>query len=38
MEHLDEEGTFIGAAMGELVLKLTMITPWKVVQLEFCIN
>ena len=34
----DEEGAFIGSAMGELVLKLTTMTQRNVIQLESCIN
>ena len=34
----DEEGAFIGSAIGELVLKQTMMTPRIVTPLETCIN
>ena len=34
----DEEEAFIGSAIGELVLKLTMTTPRIVTHLETCIN
>ena len=29
---------FVGSAIYELVFKLTMMTPRRVIQLEFCIN
>ena len=38
LEPQDEEGAFIGSEMGELVLKLTMITQRIVIHLEFCTN
>ena len=34
----DEEGAFIGSAMGELVLKLNTMTRRNVIQLESCFN
>ena len=38
MAPLNEEGTFIGSPVFELVLKLTMMTPRSVIQLESCIK
>ena len=38
MGHQNEEGDFIGSAMGELVLKLTTMTRRNVIQLDSCIN
>ena len=29
---------FVGSGICELVLKLNMVTPWRVIQLESCIN